>query len=227
MLPSGMGKRSRMRSPAREWSAQSTNTARVSPGSSSAPSVRTNSIPRAANAELSEFEAGPGQRLLDLRGGTGWELLTRTLLSLGELDAAAEAAATADARARTSLLPQRAATAMLAGARAAVLLARGDAAAAVDTAREALPLAQSADNPVLGARARALIGTALGRVGSTDEAVSEPKRRSARCSAPERCARRTRPRRSCGGSAGGRYMVRTGFCPAAPRGLSPARGSPR
>ena len=135
MLPSGMGKRSRMRSPAREWSAQSTNTARVSPGSSSAPSVRTNSIPRAANAELSEFEAGPGQRLLDLRGGTGWELLTRTLLSLGELDAAAEAAATADARARTSLLPQRAATAMC--ARAAVLLARGDAAAAVDTAREA------------------------------------------------------------------------------------------
>ncbi len=58
-------------------------------------------------------------------------------------------------------------------ARAAVLLARGDAAAAVDTAREALPLAESADNPVLGARARALIGTALGRVGSTDEAVSE------------------------------------------------------
>jgi ATP/maltotriose-dependent transcriptional regulator MalT len=124
-----------------------------------------------ARSELSEFEAGPGQRLLDLRGGNGWELLTRTLLSLGELDAAAEAAATADARARTSLLPQRAATAMC--ARAAVLLARGDAAAAVDTAREALPLAESADNPVLGARARALIGTALGRVGSTDEAVSE------------------------------------------------------
>ncbi|MBV8219107.1 MAG: helix-turn-helix transcriptional regulator [Solirubrobacterales bacterium] len=58
-------------------------------------------------------------------------------------------------------------------ARASVLLARGDAAAAIDTAREALPLAQSADNPLLGARARALIGTALGRVGSTEEAVFE------------------------------------------------------
>ena len=68
--------------------------------------------PAGARSELAEFEAGPGQRLLDLRGGNGWELLIRTLLSLGELDAAAEAAATADARARTSLLPQRAATAM-------------------------------------------------------------------------------------------------------------------
>ena len=127
--------------------------------------------PAGARTELAEFEAGPGQRLLDLRGGNGWELLTRTLLSLGELDAAAEVAATADARARTSLLPQRAATAMC--ARASVLLARGHAAAAIDTAREALSLAESADNPLLGARARALIGTALGRVGSTDEAVSE------------------------------------------------------
>ncbi len=130
--------------------------------------------PAGARSELAEFEAGPGQRLLDLRGGNGWELLTRTLLSLGELDAAAEAAATADARARTSLLPQRAATAMC--ARAAVMLARGDAPAAIDTAREALPLAESAGNPLLGARARALIGAALGRVGSTEEAVSELER---------------------------------------------------
>jgi len=127
--------------------------------------------PAGARAELAAVEAGPGQRLLDLRGGNGWELLIRTLLALGELDAAAEAAATADARARTSLLPQR--TAIAVCARAAVLLARGDQAAAIDAAREALPLAESAGNPVLGARAQALIGTALGRAGSTDRAIAE------------------------------------------------------
>jgi DNA-binding CsgD family transcriptional regulator len=127
--------------------------------------------PAGARAELAAVETGPGQRLLDLRGGNGWELLTRTLLALGELDAAAEVAATADARARASLLPQRTASAVC--ARAAVLLARGDPAAAIDTAREALPLAESAGNPVLGARARALIGTALGRAGSTDQAILE------------------------------------------------------
>ena len=127
--------------------------------------------PAGARAELAAVQTGPGQRLLDLRGGNGWELLTRTLLALGELDAAAEAAATADARARASLLPQRTASAVC--ARAAVLLARGDPAAAIDTAREALPLAESAGNPVLGARARALIGTALGRAGSTEQAILE------------------------------------------------------
>jgi DNA-binding CsgD family transcriptional regulator len=127
--------------------------------------------PAGARVELAAVQAGPSQRLLDLRGGNGWELLTRTLLSLGELDAAAEAAATADARARTTLLPQRTATATC--ARAAVLLARGDPEAAIDAAREALPLAESAGNPVLGARAQALIGTALGRAGSTEDAVVE------------------------------------------------------
>jgi len=127
--------------------------------------------PAGARAELAAVETGPGQRLLDLRGGNGWELLTRTLLALGELDTAADTAATAEARARTSLLPQRTATAVC--ARAAVLLARGDPVAAIDAAREALPLAESAGNPVLGARARALIGTALGRAGSTEQAIAE------------------------------------------------------
>jgi len=127
--------------------------------------------PAGARAELAAVQTGPGQRLLDLRGGNGWELLTRTLLALGELDAAAETAATADARARTSLLAQRTATAVC--ARAAVLLARGDPAAAIDAAREAMPLAESAGNPLLDARARALIGTALGRVGSTEQAIIE------------------------------------------------------
>jgi ATP/maltotriose-dependent transcriptional regulator MalT len=127
--------------------------------------------PAGARAELAAVETGPGRRLLDLRGGLGWDLLTRTLVSLGELEAAAEAAATADAHARLTLLPQRTANAMC--ARAAVLLARGDPAAAIDTAREALPLADSAGNPVLGARAQVLIGTALARAGSTDDAIIE------------------------------------------------------
>jgi DNA-binding CsgD family transcriptional regulator len=127
--------------------------------------------PAGARDELAAFEAGPGQWLLDLRGGNGWEVLTRTLLSLGELEAAADAAETADVRARTSLLPQRTATAVC--ARAAVMLARGDPAAAIDAAREALPLAESAGNPVLGARAQALIGTALARAGSNEAAITE------------------------------------------------------
>ena len=57
----------------------------------------------AARNELSAFEAGPDQRLLDLRGGHGWELLIRIQLALGELTAAAESAETAVARALRDL----------------------------------------------------------------------------------------------------------------------------
>lgn len=127
--------------------------------------------PASARVELAAFEAGPDQRLLDLRGGHGWELLIRAQLALGDLDAAAGSAAAAEARARETSLPQRTATAVC--ARAAVLLARGDTRAAVDMAREAIPLAESAGNPLLGARARALVGTALGRAGDTEEGIAE------------------------------------------------------
>jgi ATP/maltotriose-dependent transcriptional regulator MalT len=124
-----------------------------------------------ARTELAGVEAGPEQRLLDLRGGYGWELLIHTQLSLGDLEAAAESAATAEARARATALPQRTATALC--ARAAVLLACGDPAGADATAREALTWAESGGNPVLVARARALIGTALGRLGETAAAILE------------------------------------------------------
>jgi ATP/maltotriose-dependent transcriptional regulator MalT len=124
-----------------------------------------------ARAELAAFEAGPDQRLLDLRGGHGWELLVRTQLALGDLDAAADSAASAEARARATSLPQRTATAVC--ARAAVLLARGDTRAAIDTAREAIPLAESAGNPLLGARALALIGAALGRGGDPEQGIAD------------------------------------------------------
>jgi ATP/maltotriose-dependent transcriptional regulator MalT len=127
--------------------------------------------PAGAHAELAAFEAGPDQRLLDLRGGHGWELLVRTQLALGDLDAAADSAATAEARARATSLPQRTATAVC--ARAAVLLASGDTPAAVGAAREALALAESAGNPLLGARARGLIGTALACGGDTEQGIAD------------------------------------------------------
>jgi ATP/maltotriose-dependent transcriptional regulator MalT len=127
-----------------------------------------------ARDELAGFEAGPDQQLLDLRGGHGWELLVLTQLALGELEAAAEAAARAEARARATSLPQRTATALCASA--ATLLARGDRAGAVEKAREAIPLADSAGNPLLEARARALIGAALGHGGDTEPAIAELER---------------------------------------------------
>ncbi|MBV9607191.1 MAG: AAA family ATPase [Solirubrobacterales bacterium] len=124
-----------------------------------------------ARAELTAFEAGSYHRLLDLRGGQGWELLIQIQLSLGDLDAAAESSGVAEARARASSLPQRTATAVC--ARAAVLLARDDAPAAVAAAREAVPLADATGNPLLGARARAVLGSALRRVGELEQALSE------------------------------------------------------
>jgi DNA-binding CsgD family transcriptional regulator len=127
--------------------------------------------PAGARAELTAFEAGPDQRLLDLRGGQGWELLIQTQLALGELEAAAASVKTAEARARSTALPQRTATALC--ARAAVLLAGDDAAGAATAAREAIPLADATGNPLLGARARFLLGSALRRTGELDRAIPE------------------------------------------------------
>jgi DNA-binding CsgD family transcriptional regulator len=127
-----------------------------------------------ARAQLRDFEAGPDEQLLDLRGGHGWELLVLIRLALGELDAAADSARTAETRARTSSLPQRTATALCASA--AVLLARGADAAAAEKASEAISLSDSIGNPLLGARARVLLGAALGRSGETEPATAELER---------------------------------------------------
>jgi ATP/maltotriose-dependent transcriptional regulator MalT len=124
-----------------------------------------------ARTELAAFEAGPDQRLLDLRGGLGWELLIQTQLSIGDWHGAVESARTAEARARTTSLPQRTATAVC--ARAAVLLAGDDPPGAARAAREAIPLADSTGNPLLSARARALLGAALGRLGELEPAIAE------------------------------------------------------
>jgi ATP/maltotriose-dependent transcriptional regulator MalT len=124
-----------------------------------------------ARAELAAFEAGPDQRLLDLRAGLGWELLIQTQLSVGDWHGAVESARTAEERARSTSLPQR--TAIAVCARAAVLLAGDDPPGAARAAREAIPLADSTGNPVLGARARALLGAALGRLGELEPAIAE------------------------------------------------------
>jgi ATP/maltotriose-dependent transcriptional regulator MalT len=110
-------------------------------------------------------------QLLDLRGGHGWELLIRTQVALGQLDAAATSAATWEARARATSLPQRTATAVC--ARATVLLVLGDAATAIQMAREAIALGERTGNPVLSARSRVVLGTALARSGDTRAAVFE------------------------------------------------------
>ncbi len=124
-----------------------------------------------ARAELAAVEAGPAQQLLDLRGGHGWELLIRTQLALGETDAAAAAAQAAEARARATGLGQRVATALC--ARAAVLLAAGQAEGADRLAREAIAVGARTANPVLSARARVVLGTALARAGDPEAAIAE------------------------------------------------------
>jgi DNA-binding CsgD family transcriptional regulator len=124
-----------------------------------------------AAVELAAVEAGPSQQLLDLRGGHGWELLIRTQLILGETEAAAASAATAEARARATRLPQRIATAVC--ARATVLLVVGDVPAAARLARDAIALGERTVNPVLPARSRAVLGTALARDGDAEAAIGE------------------------------------------------------
>lgn len=124
-----------------------------------------------ARTELAAFDAAPHQRLLDLRGGQGWDLLIQAQLSLGDWRAAAESAKMAEARARSTLLPQRTAAAVL--ARAAVLLAGDDPPGAARAAREAMTLAEGISNPLPGARARVLLGSALARLGDPENAIAE------------------------------------------------------
>jgi ATP/maltotriose-dependent transcriptional regulator MalT len=127
-----------------------------------------------ARAELAAFEAGADQRLLDLRAGQGWELLIHSQLSLGDWRGADESAKTAEARARSTSLPQR--TAIAVCARATVLLAGDDPPGAARAAREAVGLAETSGNPILLARARALLGAALGRLGDVQSAIPELER---------------------------------------------------
>jgi DNA-binding CsgD family transcriptional regulator/tetratricopeptide (TPR) repeat protein len=127
-----------------------------------------------AAAELARVDTDAAAPLLDLSAGRGWELLVATQLDLGNLDAAADAAAQFERRAAAAGLPQLTATARC--ARARVALARGDAEAAATAAAAAASAADRAGNTLLGARARAVAGAALVAQGSRARGVEELQR---------------------------------------------------
>jgi ATP/maltotriose-dependent transcriptional regulator MalT len=104
-----------------------------------------------------------------------WEvLMTRTQIALGRLDAAEEWAARADESAQTMGLHARLGWAR--GARAAVDLARGEAAAALTGAQEAVALCSEAGEPLGAARARVQVGQALAATGDAEAAARELER---------------------------------------------------
>ena len=123
-----------------------------------------------ARCQLDGLDAEPAAALLDLSAGRGWELLARTHLELGDIDAADDVATRAQARAATWGLPLRTAAAQWAGA--AVLLAKGDAARAAGVAEDAAGRADAAGNPLLASRARALAGRALAEHGDHRHAIA-------------------------------------------------------
>ena len=125
-------------------------------------------------AHLAGLDAGPVATLLDLGAARGWELLVLTHLELGDVDAAEDAVTRAEARAAAGPLAQQTATTRC--ARAAVLLARGDAAAAAAVAACAAVGAEPAGNPLLTARARALHGRARAALGERDAGIGELER---------------------------------------------------
>jgi DNA-binding CsgD family transcriptional regulator len=127
-----------------------------------------------ASAELAALESESAGPLLDLGAGRGWELLARTNLELGDLDAAADATARAETRAAATGLPQLTATAQC--ARAAVALARGDVARAAEAAGAATAGAERAGNTLLAARAQALAGAAMAEQGARQRGVAELER---------------------------------------------------
>ena len=182
--------------------------------------------PAAARNELSAFEAGPDQRLLDLHGGHGWELLIRVQLALGELTAAAESSQTAVADARATSLRQRTAAALL--TKAAVLLAQDGANGARALADEAIELADGAGNPVLAARARGVLGTALARTGDEKRGVAEleaPEPVLSSCGAMREADAAARELRRLG--HGGRRRARGGADSTTTAGVEPARAGGR
>lgn len=125
--------------------------------------------PGSCRDELRALDADGSRWLLDLNSAHGWVLLVRAQLALGELDAAADAAARAETRA--AALSQRSAAARWASA--AVMLAAGDVAAASSAAREALRLAESSGNPLSIGRCRGLLGSAFVAGGESDRGIAE------------------------------------------------------
>src|SRR5215212_927004 len=101
-----------------------------------------------------------------------WEVLvTRAQLGTGHVDEARAWAERATESAKTMGLPARLGWAR--HARAAVLLADGDATAAAVEARESVALCSKSRDPIGAARARVLLGQALAAAGQPAEAGAE------------------------------------------------------
>ena len=125
--------------------------------------------PAGAVAELGPLDDEGGRWLLDMNGAGGWGVLIRAGLALDDVVAADRASGHAEAR--TAGLAQR--TAEVGAARAAVLLAADDAPAAARAAAEALDAAERSGNPLLVARCRTALGTALAAAGERERAIVE------------------------------------------------------
>ena len=124
-----------------------------------------------AAAELTALDAEPTRLVFDLHAGHGWDLAVRTQLALGDLAAAHDLSARALERADATPLLQQQATARW--GRAAVLLADGDAPAALAVIGDAAAIAARVDNPFLRARIQALHGVSLAAVGEQSRAIVE------------------------------------------------------
>ena len=99
------------------------------------------------------------------------ELVARAYIALDRVDEAEEWVERAEESARAMPLPTKRATAKR--ARAAMLLARGDAASAAVTALEGATFAAEAGDSIASARTRLLAGRALAAAGETAQAVTE------------------------------------------------------
>ena len=167
------------------------------PGASSAPtgarsppatSPRPSSRP--ATRRAAAICSTPQLPLVERAFQTRWyEVLTRAELALGRFPAAQRHADCADATSRGLGLPARTSEALR--ARAAVLLAAGDATGAARAAQSAAREAQRVGNQLDAARAHLLAGKALGGREATAALLASPRPASPR---PERAACVTRPR---------------------------------
>jgi DNA-binding CsgD family transcriptional regulator len=124
-----------------------------------------------AHTQLAALDNEPTRVLLDLVGAHGWTVLAEAHLALGDLAAADDVTVRAGQRAEATSLPQQVAAVRCETAR--VMLARGEAEAAVVAARDAVAQFDRAGNPVLSARARATAGAALAAAGEREAAKGE------------------------------------------------------
>ena len=170
-----------------------------------------------ARAELAAVQAGPGQRLLDLRGGLGWELLIRTQLALGDARGRRRLGGDRRGPCEATGLSQRTANAMC--ARAAVLLAARRLGRAPSACRRGDAARASAPAIRCSARARrALIGIALGRDGETKTAIAELEAAERTLFAARSAARRRRSRAGAAPTRPAATPAAAGGVRAAPAG---------